>query len=266
MKNKLALRLLFAFHLLAISQVVCAQTDSKSTPAQADRSFFSQIQYQTKLQLSIGGASPLGIPAQIREIESFKPTHILGLEMNATKWLNKKENIGLRVGLKFEGRGMKTRARVKNYYTQIEDDSGAQTKGYFTGHVVTEMENSYFTIPLLLVWNLTERWNIYGGFYFSKAANRSFSGFIEDGIFREGSPIGEPSIFEGSSQGIYDFSNDINTFQWGNQLGAELKTKSNFKVFFDVTMSNIPLFRKDFESISFKMYNIYGNFGLVYKF
>lgn len=70
------------------------------------------------------------MPAEIRKIESYNPTLQLGIGVNATKWLNDKREFGIRVGLNVEGRGMKTQAKVKNYYTQIEDDTGAQTKGF----------------------------------------------------------------------------------------------------------------------------------------
>lgn len=228
--------------------------------------FYDRIEYQAKFQLSVGGASPMGIPAQIREIESFAPKNLIGIEMNATKWLNEKQQFGIRAGMKFEGRGMRTQSRVKNYYTQIEDDTGAQTKGFFTGHVITEMENYYFTIPVLFVWNATEKWNFYGGLYGSVAANKLFSGYIYDGAFREGTPIGELTTFEGTAQGLYDFSDDLRTLQWGNQLGAEFKTPTNWRIFADVTLTNSALFKSDFESISFKMYNIYGNIGVSYQF
>lgn len=257
--------ILLTFLLSTLSLHVFAQ--EKNTLKEKIHSFFyDNIEYQARFQLSVGGAAPLSIPAQIREIESFKPANMIGMEMNATKWLNDKQKMGIRAGLKFEGRGMKTQARVKNYYTQIEDDTGAQTKGLFTGHVVTEMENYYFTIPVLFIWNATEKWNFYGGFYASTIANKSFEGYIFDGIFREGSPIGEPTPFEGTSKGLYNFSDDLNSFQWGNQLGGEFKTSSNFRVFFDVTMANNPVFKKSFESISFKMYNVFGNLGIAYHF
>lgn len=240
--------------------------ETKSNKEKINDFFNENIEYQAKIQLSIGGASPLGIPAQIREIESFKPMNPFGIEMNATKWLNDKQEFGIRTGIKFEGRGMKTQARVKNYYTQIEDDSGAQTKGYFTGHVVTELDNFYFTIPVLFVWNASEHWNVYGGFYFSLTANKSFTGNIYDGAFREGTPVGELTTFEGTAQGLYDFSDDLKTFQWGNQLGVEYKTKSDWRIFADLTMANTQIFKSDFESISFKMYNIFGNIGVSYSF
>lgn len=238
-----------------------------NTQKQQSKSFFKHnFEYQAKVQLSLGGASPIGIPAQIREIESFKPLNIFGIEGNVTKWLKDNQEFGIRTGLKYEGRGMKTQARVKNYYTQIEDDTGAQTKGYFTGHVVTEMKNTYLTLPLLFVWNATDHWNFYGGFYFSKSLGRNFTGYIYDGAFRESTPIGELTTFEGTTQGLYDFSDDIKPFQWGNQLGAEYKTSRNFRIFADLTIANTQLFKNNFESITFQMYNIYGNIGFGHTF
>lgn len=238
-----------------------------SVAVKSPQNFFNKnIEYQVKAQFSIGGASPIGLPAQIRKIESYNPTLQLGLGVNATKWFNDKQQLGLRVGILFEGRGMETQAKVKNYYTQIEDETGAQTKGYFTGHVKTNMKNSYITFPVHLVWNATNSWNFYGGFYFSGLIDRSFSGYIYDGNFREGTPVGELTVFEGTARGIYDFSDDLSRFQWGNQLGAELKINSSFRVFADVTMANKQVFKKSFEAISFKMYNIFGNIGFAYKF
>ena len=94
----------------------------------------------------------------------------------------------------------------------------------------------------------------------------SFSGHIYDGTFREGTPIGEPTIFEGTAKGIYDFSDDLRTFQWGNQLGAEYKLNQHVSFSLDVSMANSQIFRKDFESISFRMYNVFGNIGVGYTF
>lgn len=245
---------------------VQAQNTEEKIQSEKTSFFNKNVDYQIKGQLSIGGASPMGIPAQIRKIESFKPAQFLGAEVNATKWFNDKQKFGIRIGAKFEGRGMKTQAQVKNYYTQIEDDSGAQTKGYFTGHVLTKMRNSYITMPVSFVWNATNRWNFYGGFYLSWITHRSFTGHIYDGTFREGTPIGEPTVFEGTAKGIYDFSDDLRTFQWGNQLGAEYKLNQHVSFSFDVSMANSQIFKKDFESISFRMYNIFGNIGIGYTF
>jgi len=228
--------------------------------------FNSKIQYQIKGQLSLGGASPLGMPAEIRKIEDFQPRNVLGLEVNATKWINARNTLGIRVGLKFEGRGMYTQALVKNYYTQIADESGAGTKGYFTGHVITEVRNTYLTMPVLLYWKASETWNFYGGLYFSALMGKSFDGHIYDGTFREGTPIGELATFEGTAYGLYDFSDELSGFQWGSQLGTEIKVYKKLRLSLDVTFANNQIFKKDFEAISFKMHNIFGNLGIAYTF
>jgi len=240
--------------------------ENKSTKERVYSFFNTNTDYQAKFQFSVGGASPLGIPAQIRDIESFKPQNMLGFEINGTKWFNENKEFGLRAGLKIEGRGMKTQARVKNYYTQIEDDTGAQTKGYFTGHVITDMNNTYLTVPILFMWNASERWNLYAGLYASLLTSKSFSGYIYDGSFREGTPIGELTTFEGTATGLYDFSNDLKPFQWGEQIGVEYKAKNNMTFAFDLTVANFQVFKSDFEAISFKMYNIFGNVSIGYSF
>lgn len=251
---------------LLFSCLISIAQENKQIENSKSDFFNTNIEYQAKAQLSLGGASPLGIPAQIRKIESFKPKNFLGIEVNATKWLTNDKKYGFRVGLKLEGRGMKTNAQVKNYFTQIEDDTGAQTTGFFTGKVVTQSNNTYLSLPILFVWNASEKWNIYGGIYFSAAVNKSFKGHIYDGVFREGTPIGEPATFEGTAIGIYDFSDDIRTFQFGEQIGFEYKFNENFSISLDGTFANTQVFKKDFDAISFKMFNIYGNLGIAYKF
>ena len=235
--------------------------------AQEKNNFFNKnIDYQVKGQISIGGVSPLSIPAQIRKIENYNPKLQLGVGINATKWINDHQKLGIRVGVNYESRGMSTQAKVKNYYTQIADDTGAQTTGYFTGHVVTNVKNTYITVPVSLVWNVSQRWNLYGGFFVSALINKSFTGYIYDGDFREGTPIGELTTFENTARGLYDFSDDLNPIQWGNQIGAEYKISKHINVFADFTMANSQAFKGNFEAISFKMYNLFGNFGVGYNF
>ena len=235
--------------------------------AQENSNFFNKnIDYQVKGQISIGGVTPLSIPAQIRKIEKYDPKLQLGIGLNATKWLDNRKKFGVRLGVNYESRGMNTQAKVKNYYTQIADDTGAQTTGYFTGHVVTDVKNTYITVPVLFVWNVNNRWNLYGGFFVSSLINKSFTGYIYDGDFREGTPIGELTTFENTARGLYDFSDDLGKFQWGNQIGGEYKITNYLSVFADVTMANNQAFKGNFEAISFKMYNLFGNFGVGFNF
>lgn len=135
---------LLAFPYRSFAQSPDTSAIEPTTPTAFTAFFTKNMDYQARAQFSIGGSTPLGIPAQIREINSYNPTLQMGLEVNATKWLTDDQTWGIRTGLRFEGRGMKTDARVKNYYTQIDGEEGKQTKGYFTGNVKTKMKNSYY--------------------------------------------------------------------------------------------------------------------------
>lgn len=257
---------LLAFPYRSFAQSPDASAIEPATPTAFTTFFTKNMDYQARAQFSIGGSTPLGIPAQIREINSYNPTLQMGLEVNATKWLTDDQTWGIRTGLRFEGRGMKTDARVKNYYTQIDGEEGKQTKGYFTGNVKTKMKNSYITFPVLAVYNVNSKWNVYGGVYLSGLIDGDFTGYVYEGVLREGNPIGTPIEFEEDAKGEYDFSSDLNRFQWGAELGFEYKVNSQFRLFSDLNWGLNGLFKKDFEAITFNMYSIYLNLGFGYQF
>jgi len=235
----------------------------EETPTQ--HFFNHNITYQVRSQFSIGGAAPLGLPREIRKIKSYNPTLQLGMEVNATKWLSDEQKWGIRLGVKIEGKGMKTDARVKDYITEINYNS-AYIKGNFTGDVKTEIRNTYLTVPVLVAYNVNEQWNVYGGLYFSTTIDRSFDGYVYDGYLRQTDPTGQKLIFEDGKKADYDFSNQVNNFQWGSQVGAEWKVNDHFFLFGDATYGFNSLLDRDFDAISFTMHNIYLNLGFGYKF
>lgn len=239
-----------------------------SAQEQTDKQdFFSGMDYQVRGDFSIGGSSPLGLPRSIRSIQGYNPTLQLGLEANATKWFSENKDWGLRVGARVEGRGMKTKAVVKDYLTEIISDD-AKVRGYFTGDVSTNVKNSYVTFPISVVHKLGNRWNVYGGLYFAGLLDSKFSGTVSSGHFRDNTPTGTELTFEKGSDAPYDFSNEVRNFQWGVQLGAEwyLKKHPHFFLFPEVDYGANGLFKKDFDAISFTMHNIYLNLGFGYKF
>ncbi|MGG5576572.1 porin family protein [Myroides sp. C15-4] len=233
---------------------------------QKKQHFFNHnVTYQVRSQFSIGGAAPLGLPREIRKVKSYNPTLQLGMEANMTKWLSDEHKWGIRLGIRVEGKGMKTDARVKDYLTEI-NYNGAYVKGHFTGDVKTEIRNTYLTFPVLATYNINEQWNVYGGLYFSTAIDQSFDGYVYDGYLRQNNPTGQKLIFEDGKKADYDFSNHVNKFQWGTQIGAEWKVNQNFFLFGDVTYGFNGLLDKNFDAISFSMHNIYLNLGFGYQF
>lgn len=230
------------------------------------KSFFTEnIDYEVNAQFAIGGSVPIEFPQEIRKIESFNPGLQLGLGVQATKWLCNDQDWGVRLGARFQAKGMKTEARVKNYFTEVVQGDGI-VRGNFTGLVNTEVKNTYVVVPLSVVKSLSSRWNIYGGLNMAFLIDNGFSGYVSDGYLRLNNPTGEKLVFEGEGRGLYDFSDEIRTFQWGAQIGGEYSLNKDFNIFANLDYDFNNVFKKDFSAITFTMHNIYLNIGFGYKF
>lgn len=256
---------LFLVNLGYAQQDESMHTATASSEMQAQHFFKDRMDYQLRAFFSIGGSSPLGMPEEIRKIDKYSPKFQLGLEANATKWLQDEE-WGIRLGLGVAQRGMHTTAQVKNYLTEIIKDD-AKVRGYFTGEVETKIQNTYINIPVSAVYRLSEDWNLYGGLYASILVSKQFDGTVSNGHFRQGSPIGPKLTFEEGNGAPYDFSDEQKNVLWGAHFGAEWQLKSkHFKLFPQINYSFSKVFKKDFDAISFSMHNIYLDLGFGYQF
>lgn len=233
----------------------------------------------------IGGISPLPLPRSIRKLNSFNPLLNFYIEGLAHKSFTK--NWGMAVGLRFETKGMKTDATVKNYHMKITETSRVNDpitgqpvnreqvmEGGWTGSVVTKVHNSYLTIPLLATYTFNnERWTINTGPYISFLIGREFSGHVYDGYIRTSSnQEGKAYIPDEEGENVtvtyatYEFSDDMRTFAWGWQLGASFQAFRHFFVNVNLDWGLNSIFPSDFKTITFKMYPIYGNLGFSYRF
>ncbi len=255
---KLNIYILSLISLLFIQQEVSAQKDRTPYLIQ---STFRGLEYEVKAGFSIGGVSPIPLPAEIRAIESYNPTMLIAIEGNATKWFSKKW--GAEVGIRFENKGMRTDARVKNYNMEMTADDGGFMKGAWTGYVKTKVRNSYLTFPILATYKVSPRWIIKGGVFLSYMAEGEFSGSAYDGYIRNEDPTGEKINV---TEATYDFSSDLRNFAWGAQLSASWRAFKHLNVFADLTWGANDIFKKDFDVIQFNMYPIYLNMGFGYVF
>lgn len=261
MKNyfKIGLTLLLALY---ISTPIFAQRDRTMGII---RSALVGLEYEIKAGFNIGGASPLPIPSEIREINSYRPDLALSLGANVTKWLNEKHTFGLVVGLMLETKAMKTDATVKNYGMAIIQD-GEEMSGRWTGNVKTKFRTSYITLPIMAAYKISSRWKVKGGPYFAFAFERDFSGHVYDGYLREGDPTGSKVEFTDGNIATYDFSHDLKRFQWGLTFGGEWKAFKHLSVYADLNWGLNDIFKSSFKTITFNMYPIYLNMGFAYNF
>ncbi|MEG1617767.1 MAG: porin family protein [Bacteroidales bacterium] len=227
-------------------------------------SYLRGLEYRLKAGFNIGGIAPVPLPAEIREINSYDPTLQIAVEGDIVKWIDKR--YGILLGLRFESKGMKTDARVKNYGMKMIAEDGGMMEGYWTGNVTTDVQNSYLSIPVMGIMKLSPRWEIQAGGFFSYLMKGQFSGSVYNGYLREGDPTGNKVIFEGETTATYDFSKDLRNIQVGAQIGAQWQAYKHLSFYTDLTWGFVPVFKSSFETITFNMYPIYANIGFAYIF
>ena len=135
-----------------------------------------KFEYRIKAGFNIGGTLPIPLPAEIRKIESYSPTMAFTVEGSVLRWFTPKW--ALTTGLRFETKGMNAGAKVKNYQMTLLIENGDKTgemSGRFTGRIKTRVQNEYITLPILVVRELSPRWEIKLGPYIAYRIDGSYS-------------------------------------------------------------------------------------------
>jgi len=233
--------------------------------AQAEGNFFSDIRYEVNAGTNIGGASPIPLPAEIRQIVSYAPNLNLLIGGTVTKMFGPDKRWGVAVSARLGTKGMKTKARVKNYGMEMLSD-GNILRGRWTGRVQTKYHTQQLVIPITAVWQAKKRLKVNFGPYLSYAFDSEFSGYVYDGYLRAGDPTGEKYVFEGDSKATYDFSDNLRRFQWGFQGGVSWAAYSHLSVNANLTWGCNNIFVSSFKTVTFNMYPIYLNVGFGYVF
>lgn len=223
-----------------------------------------KVSFNVRTGFSIGAATPLGIPASIRKIESYNP----GFQPNVEAAMGYRfsPNFGLAAALRFEQKGMTTDARVKAYYTTFNEagSNGHESiTGYFTGLVKTKVRNSYLTLPLHLTYHPKSDFTLKAGGFVSLLLDNRFAGDARDGYIRNQTPVGEREDIAAAS---YDFSENVRRINAGVEIGADYRINSGIFASANLNYALTPLMEPGFRSIDFGMYNIYLNLGIGYRF
>ena len=158
---------------------------------------------------------------------------------------------------------MKTKARVKNYYTEMIPDEGEKVRGNFTGHVTTKVRNTYLTIPVTMSYRIDKRWTVFAGPYFSLLLDGDFNGEAYDGYIRQGNPTGQYSEV---THDVYDFSDDLRRVAWGMEFGGSYRAYKHLAVQARLDWGMNDIFHSKFESVTFSLKPIYFNLGIQYIF
>lgn len=230
-----------------------------------EKNIFQGIEYEVNAGTSIGGASPLPLPAEIRHIDSYSPDLDLQIGANATKWFGPEKKWGVTIGVRLETKGMKTKATVKNYGMTILDN-GKELSGRWTGKVQTKYHSQQLAIPITAAYRINKRLKANIGPYLAFAFSNDFDGYVYEGYLREGDPTGDKYVFEGDARASYDFGNELRHFQWGMRGGISWTAYRHLVVNANITWGCNNIFKSSFKTVSFSLYPIYLNVGFGYVF
>lgn len=218
--------------------------------------------YDISLGFNLGASTPMGLPAEIRKIDHYRPTVNLSIGGAATYMVTPRW--GASAGLTFETKGMSTGISVRNYHLTMNiqegDDHGTKT-GYYTGEIRNKTKITYLTIPLNAVFRPSGRWKVEAGPYFSFAIDRSFIGHVEGGTMHEDTPL-MPAI--GISKAEYDYSDDIRVFDFGIGAGGRYRVYKGLSVKARLTWGVLSTLDPSRRKIDMDTYNVYLNIGFTY--
>ena len=115
----LAVTVCASLHGFARSDVNKEDFTQSDRPGDIYKSVILGLEYEVNAGVNIGGASPMPLPAEIRQINSYSPHLNLQIGTTVTKWFGQDKKWGVASGFRFETKGMETNANVKNYGMEI---------------------------------------------------------------------------------------------------------------------------------------------------
>lgn len=218
---------------------------------------------------TIGGTTPLPLPAEIRSIEAFSPKGGATVGADAYKMINKRW--GVSAGVHFFYEGFSTTAEVKNYKVKLENKEGNVMEGYFTGTNKTVTSMWGMTLPVLATFRISPRWNVSFGPYLSSYFKKEFDGCVYAnkkgvGYLRQDTPTGPYVGMETPTDYPDVFADNMLSCSGGVELGFDWKALKHMNVFGKVDWGLSNIWDNDFDAIGFKMFPIYATVGLAYRY
>lgn len=218
----------------------------------------SPLQQGFALGIGTGASSPIPIPNRISEM-SWTPRLCVLVGYDLRYRFGAKT--GLKTGLQIKHVGMSAEAKVYQMFTQaIVEES--EVSGYFTGYNETVLHATYISLPVQFSFSPNNNWTFDAGLFAALKIQGHFSGAVKNGYIRITDPTGE-KVEVGYEP--FDFSEFIAPFNYGLEITATRNFGSRWAAWFDLSWALNSTFKEAFRGLEYKMYNIYGLFGVNYR-
>lgn len=222
-----------------------------------------RLQYTLRVGYNVGGNMPIGMPEEIRALNSYTPQ--LNPSVGGDAMLPVNDRWAAVVSLRFENKAMSEDARVKNYNMEIVK-GGEKMAGRFTGDVTTKTTEWMLTLPVQAALHINKV-DIRVGPYVSYLLNREFSGWAHNGYLRVDDPTGAKVLLGEASneRGDYDFSEHMRRWHWGIGIGADWHFGKRMGAYAELNWGLSATMKSDFHTIEQTLYPVYGTLGLTYR-
>lgn len=218
----------------------------------------SPLQHGFAIGIGTGASAPIPIPNRISKM-SWTPRLCVLVGYDLRYQFGPKT--GLKTGLQVKHVGMSAEAKVYQMFTQaIVDES--EVSGYFTGYNETVLHATYLSLPLQFSFSPNSNWRFDAGLFAALKIQGHFSGAVKNGYIRITDPTGE-KVEVGYEP--FDFSEFIAPFNYGIEITATRSFGSRWAAWFDLSWALNSTFKEAFRGLEYKMYNIYGLFGVDYR-
>ncbi len=223
-----------------------------------------RLQVKARVGYSIGGTAPLGLPASIRSIESFRltPNFMVGADV----MYQLSEKLGLQTALHYEIKDMDGEVTTKGYHMKVNMDDD-ELEGLYTGRVRQKVRQRMFTIPIQLTCELSRKVQLKAGPYLSLLLSKGFTGYAFDGYMRKDTPTGVKVVMGNNENewATYDFSEDMRKWQMGLAVGIDWAFHRNIGLSADLSWGLTGIHHSSFKTVEQTLYPIYGTIGVFYR-
>lgn len=226
------------------------------------QSSISPWEVSAQAGLLIGATAPIPIPKAVEKTYTWYPNLNPSVGVVVTRRLEGKLSpLGIFAGLSCEYKGMAATTGVKDLKIVLRDGEDVM-KGKFNGNNLTSVRNGYFTVPLGMSYYFGNKVTmcVEAGVYTSLLLQGKFGTIIDGKMLPENmdTPI-ELDLQE------FDFSDRINPVDFGGLLNFYVYPWERMGFLAGLRLGSIPVVRKDFDVIPFKLYNIFSWVGFTYR-
>ena len=219
--------------------------------------------YRLYVGAKLGGTFPIGLPQEIRGINSYNPTFNPTIGIDAVHMFNDK--LGMSVGARLEYKGMNAEVDVRHYLISVniqDGDSQGLTRGYFSGKVENQTKHLYGTLPVLAVYRPTSTWEFRAGVWAAYAFSTGFQGNAFDGTIRESFLLPKVAV----RMSAFQYDEDVRRFDAGLQLGTSCNISNHLCANADITWGLVNTLNPSTRKVDISTYNVYLDLGLGYRF